>query len=119
MMKTLSLHTIFCTEPGEIKALLPVQWNTTYTGNLTVDELVYYTIVDEQGNPGSWIQYDSISGIPPGETTQFSQLSVTDKPVGGYEIRVIAVATDAAGDEITLSQPKYVGGRGKSFIKLE
>ena len=118
-MKTLSLHTIFCTEPGEIKALLPVQWNTTYTGNLTVDELVYYTIVDEQGNPGSWIQYDSISGIPPGETTQFSQLSVTDKPIGGYEIRVIAVATDAPGDEITLSQPKYVGGRGKNFIKLE
>ena len=118
-MKTIFLHTIFCTEPGEIKALLPVQWNTTYTGNLTVDELVYYSIVDEQGNPGSWIQYDSISGIPPGETTQFSQLSVTDKPIGGYLIRVIAVATDAPGDEITLAQPKYVGGRGKNFIKLE
>jgi hypothetical protein len=118
-MKTIYLHTMFCTEPGEIKALLPVQWNTTYTGVLSVNELVYYAIVDDDGNPGSWIQYDSLSGVPPGETTQFSQLPVADKPAGGYKIRVVAMATDAPDDEIILSQPVQVGGRGKMFIKLE
>jgi hypothetical protein len=111
--KSLYLDNMFCTNPGEITSLLPVQWNTTYNGISVVNEQVFYSI-----DNGPWTQYDEVNNIPPGETTSTSQLDVTNKPAGSYRIRVDAFAVDAPGDTI-ISDPKDVGGRGRKFIKLE
>jgi hypothetical protein len=113
-MKSVILHNLICTEPGEIKNFLPVQWNTNYTGVATVEEQVYYSI-----DGGQWVLIEGKSGILPGETTQYSQLDVTKLPVGSYLIKVAATAPDAPDAEKILETAVTVGGRGKAFIKLE
>lgn len=114
-MKTIDLKNLRCTEPGEIKTLLPAAWNTSYTGNSTagVKEQVYYSI-----NSGPYVWFADITGIPPGETTQQAQLDVTQLPPGGYQIKVVATAEDAP-DKISTMAIKTVGGRGVTFIKID
>ena len=116
--KTITLQNLTCTETGEIKALIPVMWNTNYTGNNTLTEKVYYRIDDK----GPWIQFD-IKTHPYDPLTmeyvEYAQLDVTKLPPGSYQIMVYAIASDAADATIMLSDPVNVGNRGKTFIKLQ
>ena len=115
-MKTITLTNLRCTEPGEIKALLPVAWTTTYTGisPAGVREQVYYSV-----NDAPFVRFAEITGIPPGESSQQAQLDVTKLPPGGYQIKVLATAEDTPDTYAYLEGPKTVGGRGTTFIKLE
>jgi hypothetical protein len=116
-MKTITLDNLMCTETGEIKALFPVQWSTNYTGNKTLTEKVYYRIDDK----GPWVQFD-IKTRPYDPLTMeyvnYAQLDVTKLPWGNYTIQVRATASDAP-DATAETVSKTVGGRGKTFIKLE
>jgi hypothetical protein len=115
-VKTITLHNLTCTETGEIKALFPVMWSTNYTGNKTLTEKVYYRI-----DTGPWVQFDTKTHTYDPLTMEyvdFAQLDVTKLPPGGYKIKVYATASDAP-DVIAETDLKTVGGRGKTFIKLE
>ena len=115
-VKTITLDNLTCTETGEIKALFPVKWNTNYTGNKTLTEKVYYRI-----NTGPWVQFDTKTHAYDPLTmdyVDFAQLDVTKLPPGDFKIQVRATASDAP-DAIAETVSKTVGGRGKTFIKLE
>ena len=114
--KTITLQNLTWTETGEIKALFPVKWNTNYTGNKTLTEKVYYRI-----NTGPWVQFDTKTHPYDPLTmdyVDFAQLDVTKLPPGDYKIQVRATASDAP-DATAETVSKTVGGRGKTFIKLE
>jgi hypothetical protein len=53
------------------------------------------------------------------EYTDFAQLDITKLPPGGYLIRVVATASDAPDDTITLADPVNIANRGRTFIKLQ
>ena len=113
--KKITLKNFKVTEPGEIKALLPVTWDTTYTGNETLTEKVYYQI-----NNGPWILFDTKTH-PYDSTmdhTDFAQLDVTKLPAGGYNLKVYATASDAPDATITLADIVIVGNQ-RIFIKLQ
>ena len=115
-VKTITLDNLTCTETGEIKALFPVMWNTNYTGNKTLTEKVYYRV-----NTGPWVQFDTKTHHYDPLTldyVDFAQLDVTKLPPGDFKIQVRATASDAP-DAIAETVSKTVGGRGKTFIKLE
>jgi hypothetical protein len=115
-VKTITLTNLTVTEPGEIKALLPVMWNTNYTGNNTLTEKVYYSI-----DHGPWVLFDIKTHAYNATTTEYvdyAQLDVTKLPPGGYRIMVYATAPDAP-DASDVTIVKLVGGKGKTFIKLE
>jgi hypothetical protein len=115
--KEIKLEDLAVTEPGDITVLLPVKWNTTYTGNETLTEKVYYQI-----DGGPWVLFDTKTHpFDPLATgyTDFAQLDVTKLPPGGYLVRVVATASDAPDDTITLDYPVMVGNRGRTFIKLQ
>ncbi|MFY9799898.1 MAG: invasin domain 3-containing protein [Methanoregula sp.] len=115
-VKTITLTNLTVTEPGEIKALLPIMWNTNYTGNSTITEKVYYSIDD-----GPWVLFEiKTHDYNPAtmEYVNYAQLDVTKLPPGGYRIRVYATAVDAP-DTNAVTDVKLVGGKGKTFIKLE
>ena len=117
--KTITLTNLTVTEPGEIKTLIPIMWNMNYTGNSTVTENVYYS-VDE----GSWVMF--ATKIIPGysdmptlkEYVEYEQLDVTKLPPGGYRLKVYATAPDAQ-DAYSITDIKFVGGKGRTFIRLE
>ena len=117
--KTITLKNLELTEPGEIKALLPVTWDTTYTGNATLTERVYY-----QEDNGPWVLFDtkthstSMSDPLSKDYTDFAQLDVTKLPPGGYGIKVVATASDAPDATITLDLPVTVGNQ-QPFIRLQ
>jgi hypothetical protein len=114
--KEIKLKSLNVTDTGVIKALLPVTWNTTYTGNKTLTEKVYYRIYT-----GPWVHFDT-KIYPYSNTTEyvdFAQLDVTKLPPGDYLIKVYATASDAPDDTIELVTPVNVGNRGKYFIKLQ
>ncbi len=119
--KTITLENLIITEPGEIKALLPVQWTTKYTGNKTLTEQIYYSV-----DSGPWVWFRVLTHDYPyapdivsaTEYTDYTQLDVTKLPPGGYKIRVYATSPDAT-DAVADTDFKTVGGRGKIFIKLE
>jgi hypothetical protein len=52
------------------------------------------------------------------EYVDYAQLDVTKLPPGGYRIRVYATVADAP-DANAVTDVKLVGGKGKTFIKLE
>jgi hypothetical protein len=115
-VKMITLTDLLITEPGEIKATLPVMWNTTYTGNNTLTEKVYYSIDD-----GPWVLFDIKTHMYDDTTTEYvdyAQLDVTKLPPGGFRIRVYATAPDAP-DASAITDVKVVGGKGKWFIKIE
>jgi hypothetical protein len=117
-VKTITLDNLTCTETGEIKALIPVMWNTNYTGNKTLTEKVYYRIDDK----GPWVQFDTKThSYDPliMEYVDYAQLDVTKLPPGSYQIMVYATASDAPDATKMLSGPVVVGNRGKTYIKLE
>ena len=119
--KTITLTNLTITEPGEIKAFLPVMWNTTYTGNKTITEQVYYSI-----DNGPWVLFDVKTHsypYPPEialdtEYVDYAQLDLKKLPPGGYQIKVIATAPDAPDVSVT-TDTRLVGGQGKWFIKIE
>jgi len=118
MVKTITLDNLTCTETGEIKALIPVKWNTNYTGNKTLTEKVYYRIDDK----GPWVQFDTKThSYDPliMEYVDYAQLDVTKLPPGSYQIMVYATASDAPDATKMLGGPVTVGNRGKTFIKLQ
>jgi hypothetical protein len=115
--KELKLKNLEVTETGEIKVLLPVKWNTTYTGNKTLTEQVYYRI-----DTGPWVQFDTKTHMYDSLTTDYvdlAQLDVTKLPPGGYWIKVYATASDAPDATIMLDNPVNVGNRGRTFIQLQ
>ena len=118
MVKTITLDNLTCTETGEIKALIPVMWNTNYTGNKTLTEKVYYRIDDK----GPWVLFD-IKTHPYDPLTMeyvdYAQLDVTKLPPGSYQIMVYATASDAPDAIKMLDEPVIVGNRGRTYIKLE
>ena len=118
--KTIILSDLQITEPGEIKALLPVMWNTTYTGNQTLTEQVYYSNDD-----GPWVLFDTKTHTYPygsnfttTEYVDYAQLDVKKLPPGGYKIKIYATASDTA-DAVAVTDYKTIGGQGKIFLKLE
>jgi len=119
--RRITIENLKITEPGEIKALLPVMWNSSYTGNRTLTEQVYYSI-----DNGPWVLFETKTHTyphPPETTlttqyTDLAQLDITKLPPGGYKIRVYATSPDAP-DAMAETNVKTVGGRGKVFIKLE
>ncbi|MFY9801298.1 MAG: hypothetical protein WAK10_08630, partial [Methanoregula sp.] len=119
--KTIALDSLIITNPGEITTLLPVRWNTTYTGNKTITEQVYYSI-----DNGPWVQFKILTHnyphapdvISATEYVDCADLDVTKLPPGGYKIKVVATSSDAP-DAMAATDYKTVGGRGKVFIKLE
>jgi hypothetical protein len=115
--KTITLVNLTVTEPGEIKALLPVMWYTNYTGNKTITEKVYYSIDD-----GPWVLFDIKThayNATTMEYIEYAQLDVTKLPPGGYKIMVYATASDAPDATIMLDNPVNVGNRGRTYIKLQ
>ena len=101
---------------GEIKALLPVTWDTTYTGNETLTEKVSYQI-----DGGPWVLFDTKTHAYDPLTMNYvdsAQLDVTKLPAGGYGIEVVATASDAPDDKITLADI-VVGNQGRTYIKLQ
>jgi len=117
---TIALSNLLITEPGEIKALLPITWNSTYKGNMTLTENVYYSI-----DNGPWVLFDTKThpypfgaNITTTEYVDFAQLDVNKLPPGGYKIKIYATAPDAP-DAVAETDYKTVGGQGKIFLKLE
>ncbi len=117
---TIALSNLFITEPGEIKALLPIMWNSTYKGNMTLTENVYYSI-----DNGPWVLFDTKTHLYPfganittTEYVDYAQLDVNKLPPGGYKIKIYATAPDAP-DAVAETDYKTVGGQGKIFLKLE
>jgi hypothetical protein len=119
--KTIDLENLLVTEPGEIKATLPFMWNTSYTGNKTITERLYYS-----ADNGPWVLFETISHPYPyapdiisgTEYVDYAQLDVRKLPPGGYKIKVYATASDAPDDEL-MTDAIRVGGSGKTYIKLE
>ena len=119
--EAITVENLKITEPGEIKAFLPVMWNSTYTGNHTLTEQVYYSV-----DNGPWVLFDTKTHayphppeiLLPTQYTDYAQLDVKKLPPGGYKIRVYATSSDAP-DAMAETDYKTVGGRGKIFIKLE
>ena len=119
--KTITLKNLTVTEPGEIKAFLPVMWNTTYTGNKTITEKVYYSI-----DNGPWVLFDTKTHLYPHppeimletEYVNYAQLEMKKLPPGGYKIMVYSTASDAP-DASAVTDTKLVGGKGRSFIRLD
>jgi hypothetical protein len=119
--KTITLDNLMVTVPGEIKVLLPVMWNTTYTGNKTLTEKVSYRV-----DSGPWVQFKEIAHpypFGPNYTTtnyvNYAQLDVTKLPMGNYMIKVYTTASDAPDATIELDNPVNVGNRTRKYIKLE
>ena len=119
--RSITIENLRVTEPGEIKAFLPVAWNSTYTGNQTLTERVSYQI-----DNGPWVLFDTITHTYPHPPelyvtthyTDYAMLDVTKLPPGGYKIKVDATSYDTAGASAE-TDIKSVGGKGKVFIKLE
>jgi hypothetical protein len=119
--KTITLENLLVTEPGEIKTLIPFTWNTSYTGNKTIKEQIYYSI-----DNGPWVGFEELTHPYPYapdvvSTTDYvdcTQLDVRKLPPGGYRIKVYATASDAPDDDI-MTSPIKVGGHNKTYIKLE
>jgi len=119
--KTITLDNLIITEPGEITTFLPVMWNTSYTGNKTITEQVYYSI-----DGGPWVQFNVLTHnypyapdiIAATEYVDYVQLDTRKLPPGGYKIKVYATASDAP-DAMAETGYKAVGGKGRVFIKLE
>jgi hypothetical protein len=114
--KRITLTNLKVTEPGEIKALLPVTWDTTYTGNETLIEKVYYQV-----DSGPWVLFDTKThGYDPLTMNyiDYAQLDVSKLPPGGYGIKVVATASDAPDDTITIADV-IVGNQGRTYIKLQ
>ncbi|MDD1698034.1 MAG: VWA domain-containing protein, partial [Methanoregula sp.] len=119
--KTITLENLLVTEPGEIKTHIPFTWNTSYTGNKTIKEQVYYSI-----DNGPWVRFEEFTHPYPYAPDVISatdyvdcmQLDVRKLPPGGYRIKVYATASDAPDDDI-MTIPIKVGGHNKTYIKLE
>ncbi|DAC71689.1 MAG TPA: hypothetical protein DSN98_09090 [Thermoplasmata archaeon] len=122
--KTITLDNLMITENGEIKVLLPVTWSTNYTGNKTLTEKIKYCIKGRSSNcvdTGDWVIFDTVTHTYDPYTMEyvdFAQLDVTKLPPGDFKIQVRATASDAP-DAVAETGFKPVGGRGKTFIKLE
>lgn len=112
---SLEIENLLVTEPGEIKTTLPVMWNTSYTGNKTISEQVYYSI-----DKGPWVRFGALSHNYPyapdissaTEYTDYAQLDVRKLPPGGYKIWVHATASDSP-DGSAYTDVKIVGSAGK------
>jgi hypothetical protein len=114
--KKITLTNLVVTDTGEIKALLPVAWDTTYTGNETLTENVYYQI-----DKGPWVLFDTKTHAYDPLTMNYvdsAQLDVTKLPAGGYGIEVVATASDAPDATIELDNI-IVGNQGRTYIKLQ
>jgi hypothetical protein len=81
--KTITVSNLLITESGEIGSFLPVMWNTTYTGNNTVTEKVYYSI---DGGPKVQFSAVTIPGYSSDpfrrEYVNYAQLDVRKLPRG-------------------------------------
>jgi len=108
------------TEPGN-SALLPIMWNTLYTGNKTITEHVYYS-----RDNWTWVRFSTKThnGYPSDPVEKgyvdYAQLDMRNLPQGSYTIyfKIDATASPDLGDVI------YFGANKTStqqipYIKLE
>jgi PKD repeat protein len=120
------LSNLAVTQTGTISEFVPLQWNTNFPGTASSAwERLYYSTTDQPAGTcgsSSWSQFDDKStGIPPGDSSETSQLDVRSLPQGTYYICVIAQ------DPISGALPAVpiktngilVKAAGKSYIKLE
>lgn len=122
--QSILLSPLLVTKSGIITDFVPLQWSTTYPGSglYTATERLYYTTayLDPQTCGASpWVQFDQQTGIPVGESNEYSSLDVRILPQGTYYICVLAQAPDANQAIAETGSATQVKMSGKSYIKLE
>jgi PKD repeat protein len=112
---------------GDITEFLPLQWNTYLPDNTvpSARERLYYSTTDLQPQTcgqSPWVEFDDQqTGIPPGESNEYSTLDVRNLPAGTYYICVLAQdPSGSAGQAIAeTTNGIQVKTSGKSYIKLQ
>jgi PKD repeat protein len=120
--QSIQLSNFVVTQSGIITDFVPLQWNTTYPGNQTAMERLYYSTSYQQPQTcgaSPWVQFDQQTGIPPGESTEYSTLDVRPLPAGTYYACVLAQANDALSAIAETGSGTQVKMSGRSYIKLE
>jgi von Willebrand factor type A domain len=108
------------TEPGK-SGLLPITWNTLYTGNKTITEHVFWS-----RDNWTWIRFDKIThdgySSDPVEKAypEYAQLDTRNLPQGGYTIyfKIEATAYPDLGDKIFFDINK-TSSQQIPYIQLE
>ena len=107
---TLDISNLLVTKSGKITDYVPLEWNFLYTGFSTATETMWYSY-----NNGPWVQYDSRSGIAPGNYTHIGQIDAREFPPGNYRIKVHGVAPDSNDDNETTA---FMVSNSGTFIIL-
>ncbi|TAJ45280.1 Ig-like domain-containing protein [Methanofollis fontis] len=100
---------------GPIGDLLQLTWNLNYTGNASATQRLYYSTDDRH----TWTRFDTLSPVPPGNTTQGGTLDVRGLLEGYYWIRVHATAPDAPDAIAETDTSICVGLADTPKIKIE
>jgi len=119
---TIILTPLVVTKGGTISDYIPFNWNTTYPGTQTAVERAFYTTSYQDPQTcglSPWIQFDQQSGVPPGDSSEYSTLDVRGKSSGTYYICVLAQATDALSAKTMTQTGVQVGNGARAYIKLE
>jgi hypothetical protein len=87
-------------------------------------ERLYYSTTYQPpqtcGNTSSsWVQFDQQTGIPPGESTEYSNFDVRTLPAGNYYVCVLAQANDAYAATAETGGNIQVKTSGKAYIELQ
>ena len=108
------------TEPGN-NVLLPIMWNTLYTGNKTITEQVYYSRDNWTWNRVSTKTHNGYPSDPvEKEYVDHTQLDMRNLPQGSYAIyfKIEATAHPDLGDVIFFNANK-TSAQQIPYIKLE
>jgi hypothetical protein len=106
------------TQPPPYTTSIPLQWNITYPGNSTAQEILWYSTDNSHWTAGpTW-------SITKGNWTESQTLDVSNFPSGTYYLMLQASAPDASCNSALcpadLSTGMYVGTAGqKAYIKLQ
>ena len=113
--KYLSVDNLSFAGSNPDPSIWTIQWNTTYTGNLTAQEYIQYRQVgDSQWNTvGSKSKTNTYQS-----TDQFTLDTSSWEPNVDYEIQISATASDANYSNVIISATKN-GPTATNYIKLE
>jgi PKD repeat protein len=116
---------LLVTQPGILTSFVPLQWGTTYPGSglYTATERLYYSTsyqAPQTCGQSPWVgPFDTQTGIPVGQSNQYSSLDVRTLPAGTYYICVDATAPDAYPATSEIGVGAQVKESGKSYIMLQ